>query len=197
MTYNPNIPQPSDNLSVSQGDLLTNFQTANTSFGKNHFPFDDLPVNNGKHKFSQYPAQGGAPATLTNEGALYTKTGTFGNELFYIRDNNVATEVALTSSKIPAPLAATQGYTFIAGDMIIQWGKVLTTAASSTQSFNVAFKNACFQVITTPVYVAPNAAAGYAIGDAPPPSTTGFFWFARLGVSGGSPQGFYWWAIGN
>jgi hypothetical protein len=43
------IPQPNDDLSVSQGDLRLNFQSCNTSFGIDHYPFTDLTANDGKH----------------------------------------------------------------------------------------------------------------------------------------------------
>lgn len=73
MTYNPNIPQATDDLSDSQGDLLTNFSTANTSFGINHYAFSDLTINNGKHNNVQTPLIVGGvhPTTIAAEPAFY------------------------------------------------------------------------------------------------------------------------------
>ncbi len=73
MSFNPNIPQPSDELSDSQGDILTNFSTSNTSFGIDHYPFADLTANNGKHKWVTTPLTPGGthPATAVNEPKLY------------------------------------------------------------------------------------------------------------------------------
>lgn len=49
MSYNPNIPQPTDNISTSQGQILTNFSTANTYFGTDHNAFN-AASNQGIHK---------------------------------------------------------------------------------------------------------------------------------------------------
>lgn len=49
MPFNPNIPQPNDDLSDSQLDLLNNNGFLNASFGVDHFPFSDATINNGKH----------------------------------------------------------------------------------------------------------------------------------------------------
>lgn len=71
MTFNPNIPQPGDDLSDSQGDLLQNMGALDTSFGQNHYNFSDLTANNGKHKVIQTPNQGSHPATAAAEPAIY------------------------------------------------------------------------------------------------------------------------------
>lgn len=49
MTFNPNIPQPTDDLSDSQGDLLTNNGALDTSFGIDHYKFSDPTSSNGFH----------------------------------------------------------------------------------------------------------------------------------------------------
>jgi hypothetical protein len=49
MTFNPNVPQPSDFLSISQGNLLTNNQALDTSFAVDHSGFS-ATSNNGQHK---------------------------------------------------------------------------------------------------------------------------------------------------
>lgn len=73
MTYNNAIPQPGDELSVSQGDILTNFQVLNNSFGVDHYPYNDLTANNGKHNQLTTPeiAGGVHPSTAGNEPKFY------------------------------------------------------------------------------------------------------------------------------
>lgn len=73
MTFNPNIPQPNDDLSDSQKDILTNFNKANSSFGTNHYAFADLTTNNGKHNNVQTPLIVGSahPITPAAEPAFY------------------------------------------------------------------------------------------------------------------------------
>lgn len=122
MSFNPNIPQPNDLLSDSQGDILQNFSSSNTSFGVNHYAFDDATVNNGKHKFASFPVQGSVPATTFTEGALYFKTVSSGSALFMVRDNDPGTEVQLTSSSVGNVQTATDGWTWLPGGLLLQWG---------------------------------------------------------------------------
>ena len=77
MTYNPNIPQPGDDLSVSQGQILQNFQVSNSSFGVDHYSFADLTGNTGKHNqittpiYIADPPTGDPPITGANEPKMY------------------------------------------------------------------------------------------------------------------------------
>jgi hypothetical protein len=73
MAYNPNIPQPSDLLSVSQGDLLNNNTVSNTIFGVDHYAFSDVSGNAGKHNQVTTPLIQGAvhPTTAADEPKFY------------------------------------------------------------------------------------------------------------------------------
>jgi len=68
MTFNPAIPQPGDFLADSQQDILDNFSTSNTSFGKDHYPFDDLTANNGLHKKVSTPIIPGSVHPVIDPG---------------------------------------------------------------------------------------------------------------------------------
>jgi hypothetical protein len=72
--YNPNIPQPTDELSDSQGQILQNFQKADSSFGTDHYRFSDLTVNNGFHQRATFPGNAPAPTPAANYGAIYAIT---------------------------------------------------------------------------------------------------------------------------
>lgn len=78
MSYNPNIPQPNDELSDSQPDILNNFGSSNTSFGIDHYPFSDLTVNNGKHNKVTTPLIVGGihPTTIAAEPKFYAMQDT-------------------------------------------------------------------------------------------------------------------------
>lgn len=54
MAYNPNIPNTSDFLSVSQAQIKNNFNDANTIFGFDHITFD-ASTNQGKHNSVTMP----------------------------------------------------------------------------------------------------------------------------------------------
>ena len=65
-------PLADENQDVTQSQIRQNFQQANTSFGTDHYSFDNLTANNGFHKKVTTPDQGGDIATTTNP-TLYAK----------------------------------------------------------------------------------------------------------------------------
>lgn len=85
MTYDPDIPAPADLLSVSQGDLLENFDQLNTQFGVNHVEFDDPGANKGKHKFCSFVEQANDPAAQADEYLLYSKQDVSGDTELYLK----------------------------------------------------------------------------------------------------------------
>jgi len=100
MAYLPNVPQPTDNLSDSQNDLLNNFQGANTSFGINHYSFANATADNGKHFVVQTPIiPGGHPTTAANEPKLYAMTTGIIGVLQYSR---------MGSDRVPTPITLIQ-----------------------------------------------------------------------------------------
>lgn len=88
--YNPNIPQPTDDLSDSQGQLLQNFNKADTSFGTDHYRFSDLTVNNGYHQRVTLPGNAPAPTPAANYGALYAVTAASRTWPYWRRDGSTA-----------------------------------------------------------------------------------------------------------
>ena len=82
MTFNPDSPQPNDDLSVSQGDLLTNFTELNTQFAVNHVAFDDAGADKGKHKFVTFVEQADDPESKGDEYLIYAKDDSGNPELY-------------------------------------------------------------------------------------------------------------------
>jgi hypothetical protein len=64
MTYSPFIPQATDELSVSQPQLLANFTVSNSSFGIDHYPFADISGQTGKHNQVTTPVYVNNPPTM-------------------------------------------------------------------------------------------------------------------------------------
>jgi|GEM_PF-2304284 len=93
MTYNPDIPQPNDDMSLSQGDLLTNFTDLNNVYGVNgdHVAFD-AAADRGKHNKTTFPSLGAAPVDGSNltpaEEAYIPNTEENDMALFSLEDNN-------------------------------------------------------------------------------------------------------------
>ena len=130
MAYNQNIPQPGDQLSQSQADLLANFQAIQTLIDINHVDFASGDA--GKHKWITFPVQGAIPPAgsgfAAGEIGLYNAADAFTtkNEL-YINKTNQATvvQVPLTASILSsnsAPASASAGWTQLPSGIILRWG---------------------------------------------------------------------------
>ncbi len=75
MTFNPNIPQPNDDPTASQSDLLGNFGKLNSDWQVNHVPLTS-GGNNGFHKMVQFPNVLSVDPTVTGlQSAVYPKVG--------------------------------------------------------------------------------------------------------------------------
>lgn len=183
-------------MSNSQGQILANFNKANSSFGTNHYPFDDGTVNNGKHKFVDMPQLVAAPLTSAGEMALYTKAGTAGTSLFMIRDNIPATEVQLTSSSVVnVSNTLTTGFTWLPGGIFMQWGQVATPGSSGVVVFPVPFDNIPVSIQVTLERGSGNQSVTVDDGTGSNPAPTASQ-FAYLSSSGGSTL-LFWLAIGK
>lgn len=114
MAYNNNIPQPNDDLSVSQPQILANFAEIATAFNLNHVAFN--ATGEGKHMFVEMPNQNASPpTTIANEVGLYCNTSTLTAqpELFFIKQ---------LGTTAPAPLNGANGYEFTSSNYILNGG---------------------------------------------------------------------------
>lgn len=78
MVFNPNIPQPTDLQSASQGALLNNNGFLQTWSDTDHYGLDDTTVNNGKHQVIQMPVQATQPVSV-NDPMFYSFAQATGN----------------------------------------------------------------------------------------------------------------------
>ncbi len=175
MSYNPNIPLPTDKLSTSQGDIKDNFGQLNTIFGVDHFEFDAIDA--GKHQHVNMPAKSGGtpPTTASGEGALYTVQTGSNTDQYYTRDadatniyqmtriTNDGTEYGRFATNLNyqvGPPDLTGGWTFLPGGMMLQYGKAITTSAGGppnlTVTFPVAFTNVVYSVTAVPIITSDN-----------------------------------------
>lgn len=147
MTYNPSIPQPTDIPSQSQAQFLTNFTQLNTIFAEDHVTFNDASASNrGKHNKSTYVG-GTDPTTAAGEIAVYSKSVTSGVELF-MRDQSSGTVIQLSNG---APIATSNGSTFLPGGITMNWGSFTFSGTSNTITYATAYTSAPFSVVLTPI----------------------------------------------
>lgn len=200
-TYDPNIPTGLVDLDTDYLNLQKNFEQLNTSFFKNHIPLTDATVNNGKHNYVEMPnttlaainASPGGPL-VAFEGTLYTKKLAGTTELFFTRGAS-GVEVQLTGPG--APSAAGNGYTFLPGGLLIQWGLKASPGSSGTITFataNIAFPNNLFNVQLTVSRTSTSGGSGVIVIDSA--ATFDKTTFSYISSTAGS-AGLYWIAIGN
>jgi hypothetical protein len=151
MAYNSNIPQATDQLNVSQGDILANFQEIATYVAVNHVAFGAADA--GKHKWVTFPLQGSAPAFAAGEEGLYNKALTGVSELYVHKQYNGGTaEVPMTASILSAsaPVSGGAGWTYLPSGIYMAWGSV-TLNGNTTVTLANPPANQILNISLTPI----------------------------------------------
>jgi len=99
-------------------------------------------INGGYHKKSTYVAQGMDPGSSINQAVEYSKVVASSTELFLQRDG-VASTIQLTRG---IPSVAANGYTFLPGGLLLQWGSVVASGAGVPFIFPTPFISAVYSV---------------------------------------------------
>lgn len=123
MAYNPNIPQPTDILSQSQGDILDNFQAIDVWVDVDHVDFGS--PDEGKHNQVTFVVQGAQPTFLAGEIGLYNflspLTGV--DELYITNQAGINTQLsASTLSTNANPGNNISGWTYLPSGILLKWG---------------------------------------------------------------------------
>lgn len=169
MAYLRSIPQPSHNLSVSQGNILGNFQAIDSGttgsagaigFSRNHVTMDDN-TNGGLHYRVDYYQAVSDPvlATIGAASSLYAKQVS-SPELFYRSSSGDPTQI--TSGSLPIWKGGTSGGTGIITATVSQngqlnlpnglqfrWGRGTALNNGDSVSFSPAFSSSCFSIQVT------------------------------------------------
>jgi hypothetical protein len=144
MAYNANIPQATDLLSTSQGQILGNFTQLNTAWLINHVDFN--AGNAGKHKWVTFPSQAAIPPT--GSGFLAGEIGAYNavnpttniNELYLNKQSFAGTvQVASTASimSTSTPPQYGSGWTYLPSGILMKWG--VGTVPANTGTFMLTF----------------------------------------------------------
>lgn len=175
--YQPNIPTGTVDLQIDYLNVQGNFQTLNTTYGIDHIPLaNSTPNVNGYHKdihfnpvsttatnmpnnyvtATQYPQ--GVPATVAGIGQLFSAqvndSISADTGLYWLSGTGL--KVAMTRNF--SPVRASNGYTFLPGGLILQWGFI--TGITNTVppivdgpnkvTFPLTFPNAVFNITLGP-----------------------------------------------
>lgn len=224
-TYNTNIPFATNNPSTDQPNMQTNTNSISGLIGIDHFGFNaqynSIANSGGFHKvvhmtpFSTISGPNNPNPPNNNPPLVPTPIGLIG-QLFSVQMNNgIAPDEALffltgggvlNQLTVPGltPSANTNGYTYLAGGLIIQWGRVSmsfssgsTTGTVTFATANIAFPNNCFVVTGNPLVSfgsLPSSQASVNIRQSTV-SKTSFDW--QFYTNSSQYIGFFWMAIGN
>jgi hypothetical protein len=211
--YNPLVPTGTVPLNIDYQNLQGNFATLNTIYNTDHVPLTDTSASKGYHNTihsvpfsttSSNPPNNqpvAKPTSVVGVSEIFTAIINDGistaSALYFQSDTGLVSQLTRNFN----PFLHTNGYTYLPGGIILQWGKKTTGSTSGTINFNssnISFTNNCWQVLTIPFYsgTAPTTSQGISVTiDSTTLSKLSFDWTLLAG--GGAITGFYWMAIGN
>ncbi len=167
MAYDSSIPQATDLISTSQGDILANFTAIDPGttatgigFARNHITMTDA-TNGGLHYRVDYYAAVSAPTISGFTSSAYAKTTSSISEFFY---KNGTSDTQITSSA----LTASSGEGFIPGGLQVRVGSTSISVAGVSVVFSTAFPTSCLGVVMT------NAASTAGLANASSVTASGF-----------------------
>lgn len=207
--YNPNIPTGTIPLNQDYLNLQNNFNQANIAFGGDHVPFTDtsglpptgitgmhtpihmVPISTSTtNPPNNYPPNG--YTAVTGYGQLINAVCNDGystdNTLFFLTGKNRLQQLTRNLT----PQAVTNGYTFIPGGLILQWGTASITG-SKTVSFNAATSINILNMQTT--FIGSSSSSNTLSIVSVTPGSPGSFTWNFTGST--SYTQFYWVAIGT
>jgi hypothetical protein len=149
MAWNPNIPQATDQINVSQGDILANFTALD-------------PIFNGINNFISFPGLGGTPTFSAGNDGLYNinYATTSLNELFVHKQTAAGTaNIPMTASilsTVAAPAANATSWTYLPSGILLRWGQ---GSGTGTVTYTIGAPGPAFNgiitVLVTPVSTTP------------------------------------------
>lgn len=152
MTFTSGIPQSGQSLGQTKQKIQDNFTNYNNLISVNHVSPNS--GGQGKHKFCEFPSQSTSPATTVGEIAIYSRTPAALAEWFLQKENQIAGAADIQLSRLDKGVhAATAGWTFLPGGLIMQWGSTGAVNGSFTTVYTahsgIAFTTTTYLVLLT------------------------------------------------
>lgn len=202
-TYTAGVPNPPNLPSADVGSMQVNTNSIDGWVDVDHFGFNTSGgiTNTGGHHKQVYLKDQPAPAFPADNmsGVLYSDAvPALGDSWPHWR--NALGSFQLTgsaSANNPSPVA--NGWSFLPGGLIIQWGLVLPLGVTGIENFPIAFPTAVFSITTGLVNQGggnqPQAGDTAFASVQAAPGLASFNWNWR--VSTARYSAFYYMAIGN
>ena len=138
--YNRNLPNPPDDPSEDVSGMRENAGTINSWVAIDHVGFNNS--QGGYHNKATFIDQGSSsPSGVSMADVLYAKTVNSVVELWLQRATGSA--IQLTNGNV---LAASNGYSFLPGGLILQWLETPTSVGGTPFSFPLSFPTNVFAV---------------------------------------------------
>lgn len=130
MAFLPNIPQSTDQISISQGNILNNFQILGSIAGNANANSSSLNASVG-FNFVNFSLPGAAAITGANQMALYTgANANSGRQELYVIHQNSTVPVPMTAYALGGTNAG-NGWTYLPSGLIMAWGRSTTGGANN------------------------------------------------------------------
>jgi len=156
LTYTENLPNPPNLPSQDVGNMNTNTTSVNRIFVSATNPtLDNVGFNNadgGFHRQVSMKNQAADPGLQAQHGVLFAVAN--GGISWPFLQNALGVFQLAGSASANNPDMAQEGYSFLPGGILIQWGRELTGGGIGTVTYatnNVAFPTTCFVVLVTPI----------------------------------------------
>ena len=137
-SYSPNVPQATDDPSLSQSQMLQNFQVLATDFAINHGPYSG--VNEGKHTVITMPVQSPAHTFLSTEIGLQNLDAAPSNQPdIWLTRGNAGQSFPMTGFANGAVSGNNAtAWTYLPSGFLIIGGKLTTSAGTVSVTFNTS-----------------------------------------------------------
>jgi hypothetical protein len=141
LTYYNNIPAATDQISLSQPQIQTNFGSIDSLIQVDHATF--ASTNAGFHNKITFPVQPSAPSFALGNIGLYSflNPTTTVNELYITLQDGTRVPMSASSK-------AGVGYTYLPSGLLIQWGTALGKGNVAV-GFPIAFPHSTLNIQTT------------------------------------------------
>lgn len=194
-TFTPGYPPDNSSLGQTKATIRNNIDGTFQTLAVDHINNNGDPGANpaGYHNVIHIVPQGVNPVAVPGFGQLFSKTiNSFTSDQALFWETGAGLIQQLTMNLTPS--AVLNGYTFMPGGILVQWGAVVSAAASGTTNFNITFPNNCFNIqLTSVVSSTTNHANGMYVEGVL--NTANFKWNQADRAT--SQTGFFWYAIGN
>ncbi len=187
------VPNTGQSLGATRDQIRNNILDIKNSLAVNHEDLDN-GADTGKHtmtNFLQISAVGEKPTTSATEVALYNDDSVTG-QIWLCPPNTTQGDLAvqLTTGDVTNAdfAAATNGWTFLPGNLIYQYGFKVAVNGNLTVTYPLPFPTAVYSVQITTVtdnnttirsqILNPSGLANFVISHSDSSHLTGFYWMA-------------------